>query len=308
MNSLRDLGFRAAALLCYENLPEDFIQNNGISQESSVVIGFFPISNDKKACLIAPFAIKNHYKEIIKRMRTALKMSRSPFSELNKKQVRFFSNSHFPEKELAIRGKLGFRGRNTLLIHTSFGSTGLLGGMILPYELREEAYGFISNPKTNCGTCRLCEEACPGEALKDYKLDRNKCLQHWTTADGAVPDRLKDVWGARIYGCMICQDCCPWNRKEPKGNSIELGRISPEPPLAYYLTEESREIKEGFRGTALGMSWIKAEHLIRNAILSVPFSAEDDLLKEVYKFADSYDEGIRDAARWVLNKSGQTGN
>lgn len=278
---------------------------------STVIIGFFPFEDTGKTALIAPFALKNHYKAIIKRMKQALKEAGPPFSELNKRQVRLFSNSRFPEKEMALTGGLGFRGRNTLIINKDFGSRGLLGGMIIPFRLEEQRQdGLINkiNSEISCGTCRLCEEACPGAALKDYRLDRDKCLQHWTSKDGAVPDSLKEVWGERIYGCMICQDCCPWNNKARKGNSIDLGMIAPEPTLKFYLTESKEDIKSEFKGTALGMSWLKAEHLIRNAIISAACSDNKNLNEYIRKFQEADDHGIRDAARWALKKSDHTGS
>lgn len=304
MNSLTTMGFHPAALLSSENLQDNFLQNVEMPTESTVIIAFFPLEITEETGLIAPFAMKNHYKEIIKRMKQALKEAGPPFSELSKRQVRFFSNSRFPEKEMAVMGKLGFRGRNTLLINTEFGSRGLLGGMIIPYFLENVVQENILKSEISCGNCRLCEEACPGGALKDYKLDREKCLQHWTTEDGAVPDKLKEVWGERIYGCMICQDCCPWNRKEKKGNSIDLGIINPEPPLRFYLIEDQKEIKAEFKGTALGMTWVKAEHLTRNAILSAAASSNGkNLIEDIRKLKDSENEGIRDAVRWILKKS-----
>lgn len=302
------MGFHSASLLSSKNLPENFLQNAEMPPHSSVIIAFFPLEKTEKIGLIAPFAMKNHYKEIIKRMKQALKEAGKPFSELSKRELRFFSNSHFPEKEMAIAGNLGFRGRNTLLISTDFGSRGLLGGMIIPYKLKSDASDNLINPKISCGTCRLCEVACPGGALDEYKLDRNKCLQHWTTEDGAIPKDLKEVWGERIYGCMICQDCCPWNQKNKKGNRIDLGLISPEPQLNFYLTENKEDIKKEFRGTALSMSWIKPEHLIRNAVLSTASSDNRELIKYIKKLVDSEDEGIRDAASWALKKLDQTGD
>lgn len=297
-------------MLNSSRLPEDFLIQAEMPPDSSVIIAFFPFKDEKKGQRIAPFALKNHYKEIIRRLKQSVREAGSPFSDYSKKELRFFSNSPFPEKELAVAAGLGFRGRNTLLITTEYGSRGLLGGMIIPSPLEELSFQAGISGKISCGSCRLCEEACPGGALKNYRLNRDLCLQDWTTREGSIPDSLKDVWGQRIYGCTICQDCCPWNRKSGQGNVIDLGVIDPEPPLEFYLTHSCKDIKKEFKGTALGMSWIKGEHLQRNAILSSYHTPGqiDQNRAEIEGFCDSEDEGIRDAARWVLDQSGQSGN
>ncbi len=247
--------------------------------------------------MIAPFARKNHYKEIIRRLRIALKEAGPPFAEYTKKELRFFSNSSLPEKEIAALAGLGFRGRNTLLISKDHGSRGLLGGVIFPDRI---SGAESPSPLTvSCGSCRRCEESCPGGALSGGRLSRESCLQHWTTTDGVIPAELKEVWGERIYGCMICQDCCPWNRKRGSWSPVALGVIAPEPDLKFYLTSTPEEIKAHFKGTALGMGWIRGEYLLRNALISAGWARRTELAPLIRNHLDSGDPGIRDAARWA---------
>ncbi|MDA3957291.1 4Fe-4S double cluster binding domain-containing protein [Oceanispirochaeta sp.] len=279
----------------------------GMPPQSSIISAFFPFfrSTQEKIKTIAPFALRNHYKEMILRMKVVLKSAGPPFSSLTRKEIRLFSNSRFPEKQMAALGGLGFIGRNTLLINKKYGSRGLLAGMIIPLNLmglQDEEFSERNSEMPQCGSCRLCEEACPGGALKNHQLSRIDCLQHWTSSDGPVPEKLKNVWGQRMYGCTICQDVCPWNRSVPEGTRISTGLIDPIPNLKFYLSHSEKEIKESFRGTALGMSWFKSSHMIRNALLSAGSSGLEGRIDLIEAFTDSDDPAIRDAALWVLDR------
>ncbi|QEN09271.1 hypothetical protein EXM22_15265 [Oceanispirochaeta crateris] len=289
------------------DLKEKVLKDAGFPLNSTIIIAFFPFADtppDERTS-IAPFALKNHYKDLVIRMREALKSAGEPFSNLKRKEIRFFSNSRLPEKQMAKESGLGFIGKNTLLINKTFGSRGLLAGMILPLALNpsDEADSGKLKPGINsCGNCRLCEKSCPGGALEDYRLDREKCLQHWTSSDGPIPDRLKKEWGVRIYGCTICQDVCPWNRNLPRGNSITRGLIDPVPSLDFFLSHTEEEIKEFFRGSAMGMSWFKGRHMIRNALISTVSTEDSPPLDHIEAHGLSEDDGIKDAALWALKR------
>jgi epoxyqueuosine reductase len=114
------------------------------------------------------------------------------------------------EKAWAQRCGLGWAGKNTLLINPKLGSFHFIGTIITDVFLE---YDFMETDA--CGSCTLCLEACPTGALTEaHTLDVRKCISHLTMEQKEIlPPALKEEFGRYIYGCDICQDCCPFNKK-----------------------------------------------------------------------------------------------
>ncbi|OQY35652.1 MAG: hypothetical protein B6241_00225 [Spirochaetaceae bacterium 4572_59] len=286
-------------------LAKEIIEDQGFSSDGQIIIAMFPIHRENEAKekgmgQIAPFSCRNYYKETINRMKLIVKQV-AP--QLTKKQYRLFSNSRLPEKSLALEAGLGFRGKNSLLINRSIGSRGVLAGMILPGEIKVLEYSPEENDEalSNCGNCRLCEKACPGGAISDEGFCKEKCLQFWTTESGIVPDDIKRNWGSILYGCTICQDICPWNRKIPESRAIDLGALPQGIPLTFLLTAAQEEIKSYFRNSNMGMSWITPRMLQRNAVLCAANEGLSELIPLIEKrLSEAKDPSLEDACRWAL--------
>ncbi len=123
---------------------------------------------------------------------------------------RFCDDQHLPEVELAIQAGLGWRGRNTLLL-TRLGSAFHLGGLLLSLEVPSSP----SLHRDHCGTCTACVDACPTTALTpEGRIDAGLCLSHWNIEDRATAEGVpaSAAYG-EVYGCDLCQQVCPWNRR-----------------------------------------------------------------------------------------------
>ena len=116
------------------------------------------------------------------------------------------------EVELAIRAGLGWRGKHTLLLSQSAGSTRFIGTLYtdLPLATRLSAEPIADH----CGTCTRCIDICPtGAIVAPGRLDARRCISYLTIEHpGDIPVQWRQAIGNRIYGCDDCQLACPWNR------------------------------------------------------------------------------------------------
>lgn len=166
------------------------------------------------------------------------------------------------EKELAARAGIGWMGKNTCIIHPEIGSWIMLGEVLTTLSLPTD------NPAIDrCGSCTRCIDACPTDALANpYQLDASKCISYLTIEHrDAIPLDLQGKMSDWLYGCDICQDVCPWNRKSPFATTPALQPRFPSgtldiADLQSWTTEDyRRELKNS------AMKRIKLPILQRNA-------------------------------------------
>jgi len=135
------------------------------------------------------------------------------------------------EKPLAQLAGLGWQGKNTLLIHPTLGSTFFLGELLLTLPLQSDA-PFATN---HCGTCTKCLDACPTQAFpQPGVLDSNRCIAYWTIEtepEDVFPAAIAENMNGWVFGCDICQQVCPFNKKQPRlfNKGSQMMPITPEP-------------------------------------------------------------------------------
>ena len=114
------------------------------------------------------------------------------------------------EKELAVRAGLGWMAKNTCVINETIGSFILLGQVLTTLDLP------VDQPVDDrCGSCTRCIDACPTAAITaPYEMDASRCISYLTIEHRSeIAAELQPMIGDWLYGCDICQDVCPWNRK-----------------------------------------------------------------------------------------------
>jgi epoxyqueuosine reductase len=111
-----------------------------------------------------------------------------------------------------------------------------------------------------------------------------------------------ELWGARLYGCQDCQSACPHNGGLREAAPPATGEIGPGVPLRAFLAEDAGERKLRFRRTALGMSWIADDALLRNALVAAGNSRDASIRALVERHASDGPESVSRAARWALGK------
>ena len=147
------------------------------------------------------------------------------------------------EKVWAERAGLGWQGKHTNLISRDFGSWLFLGEIILNISLKYD------KPFTEdlCGSCTACIDECPPGALSDYEIDSNKCISYQTIEHRGEFDENSIDLDSWIYGCDICQEVCPWNKKFSKITSEKS--FYPRSKIIEHTNEDWEKLnEEEFRG------------------------------------------------------------
>lgn len=117
------------------------------------------------------------------------------------------------EREYAHQGGLGWIGKNANLIHWKIGSWLFIGEILIDAELPL----LLNEYRGSCGSCTKCIEACPTNAIiEDRTVDARRCISYLTIElKEAIPEKFRTSLANLIFGCDICQEVCPWNRKVP---------------------------------------------------------------------------------------------
>jgi epoxyqueuosine reductase len=203
------------------------------------------------------------------------------------------------ERVIAKYAGIGWIGKNTCIINQKKGSWLFLGVILTSLELTP---GLPAPDR--CGTCTRCIDACPTDALiAPYKLDSNKCIAYLTIEKrGAIPEELRSGIGRHVFGCDICQDACPWNRKAPASDAEEFQpRLELVNPALDWLAEMSaEEFSASFRHSPLRRA--KRAGLRRNAVIAMGNSGDEKFLPLLKKLAADEDEVVAESAAWAVKK------
>ena len=208
------------------------------------------------------------------------------------------------ERDYARLAGLGWIGKNTMLINRKLGSFTVLGALLLDCELVPDA----PHVADHCGTCTRCLHACPTNAFPGpYQLDARRCISYWTIEHrGAIADEFADQLHGWVFGCDICQDVCPWNRKSPDGQLPELADRPQlaEPDLIEWLDRDDATWKSTLKGTSLARA--KRVGLIRNAALVLGAGRIAEAVPALVRTLADSDENltVRTAAAWALGRIG----
>lgn len=162
----------------------------------------------------------------------------------------FVDTGPLVERVYARYAGLGWQAKNTCLIHESLGSWFFLGVILTSLELPVAEW---AEPMADrCGSCTRCIDACPTDALEPYRMDASKCIAYLTIEKrGAIPEELAAKIGRNVFGCDICQEVCPWNRKGGRRPPVtDWPELQPRRELVNPALDWLASMEEAdFRGT-----------------------------------------------------------
>jgi epoxyqueuosine reductase len=204
------------------------------------------------------------------------------------------------ERDFARRAGLGWFGKNTMLLNTRQGSWFVLGALLVDVEL-EPGTPFA---RDHCGTCTACLDACPTQAFVAPRvLDARRCISYLTIElKTDVPGPLREGVGDWLFGCDVCQEVCPWNRKAPAGRAELAARADLAAVDALELLGLSEEeFRRRFLGTALYPRPGRGV-VLRNACLVLGNTAGAEALEALRQARQDGDARVREAAGWSAER------
>jgi epoxyqueuosine reductase len=222
------------------------------------------------------------------------------------------------ERSLAAKAGVGWIGKNTCVLNQQLGSWLLLGIIVTSLPLDETVAAMLP-AADRCGTCTRCIDACPTDALlgssdpaAPREMDATRCIAYLTIEKkGAIDPALREAMGRQVFGCDICQDVCPWNRRAPIAWHAGM-QPRPElinPALEWLAAMDTREFKLRFKGSPLERTGRK--RLLRNVAIAMGNSGDARFLPQLDAWAgirpadapanngDATDPILREAAEWA---------
>ena len=242
----------------------------------------------------------DYHKVLLKRLRKLEARLREECGEFESRA--YVDTGPVVERALAAAAGLGWTAKNTCLIHPKLGSYVFLGVLLTSLEARMERANLVVPDR--CGTCRRCLEACPTDALfAPYQMDATKCISYLTIEHrGLIEPELMEGMGRQVFGCDICQDVCPWNRKAPLSTDPELETRTElvNPALEALASMDEKTFEEKFNGSPVRRAGFIG--LRRNVAIAMGNSGEPRFADLLRHWATAADEGIGSAASWALAK------
>jgi epoxyqueuosine reductase len=257
---------------------------------------------DPSTALIARYAWGDDYHEVIQRRMDALVAWMRERGGADLEVRPYVDTGPVQERVYAQHAGLGWIGKNTCVINPEAGSWIFLSEIICSLPLEPDAPAL-----DQCGTCRLCIDSCPTEAIVEpYVLDATRCLSYLTIElKGTMPIDQRAFVGSHAYGCDVCQEVCPWNA-QPAGTGAERAPWLPRAvfdgrSLAELWRTPDPELRAGLKRSAMTRAGVR--RLRRNLAVCAGATGDADALAALREVAEPLcdDPLVAEHVHWALD-------
>lgn len=299
-----DAGF-AGEMRYLERRPERRLVVDGILPDARTVVTLAypyrpppPAAGDWRAELrgrIAAYALDADYHDVLgEKLARLERFLAGAFPGCRTR--RYVDTGAVLEREWAVRGGLGWFGKNTMLLSTRQGSWFFLAELVTDLALTPD-------PPTaaHCGRCTACVDACPTDALRDgLVLEAPRCIAYLTIEHrGPLPRALRPALGEWIFGCDVCQDVCPWNEPPPR-DDMRAGWQHPS--LTAILALDAAGFRARYGHTPVSRA--KRRGLLRNAAVALGNSGNPAAVPALVGALSDPEPLVRRHAAWALGVLG----
>ena len=257
-------------------------------------------NSDRRQAAIARYAWGDDYHDVLRAgLLRATALLKQRFGDFESRIC--VDTAPLLERSYARAAGLGWIGRNTCLINQHYGSWFFLGELLLSLPVSPD-----TPAPDRCGSCRRCIDACPTNALVPdenggWTLDSRHCISYFTIEQrgGLNPDSQSAV-GRHIFGCDICQDVCPWNRRRRAivNAAAEPHFVAPSLEKLALLTPE--EFRTLFRHTPIWRT--KYQGFLRNVAMAMGNSGSEDFIPVLLRLCSHSDAVVAATARASLDR------
>ena len=260
------------------------------------------LAEDPARGQISRYAWGDDYHEIIRAKLRQLAEFIDEIAQRNLQQKIYVDTGPIIEREYAQKAGIGWIGKNTNLINWQSGSWYFLAEVLVGVELEYD----WQLPRGGCGTCTLCIEACPTDAIvAPNVLDSRLCISYLTIElKDSVPRELRAPMGNLIFGCDICQEVCPWNSKATP--STEPGFYPREknmaPKLLSLMNMTQAEFSKRFKNSPIKRA--KRRGFLRNVAVALGNWGNRRAVPALKRALDDDEALVREHAAWALGKIG----
>jgi len=245
----------------------------------------------------------DYHKVLLKRLRALDAALKERMGEFESRC--YVDTGPLVERVYARYAGIGWTGKNTCILNQKIGSWFFLGVILTSMELAPEEIAMPAADR--CGSCTRCIDACPTQALTPNEMDATRCISYLTIEKrGAISEELRAGMGRQVFGCDICQDVCPWNKKAPVADDAELmpREALVNPALDWLAGMDESVFSRWFNGSPVARA--KFAGLRRNVAIAMGNSGTRRHMTQLEAWSHADDPALREAAAWALERLLQT--